>query len=334
MNDVIRVYDARDADGAGAGLGVISPTECEVTEAAGGDYVLTAAIPIADGTGWELALLDRQVVATVPVGAAKKRQRFRIHATTVQDGGLTIAIQARHITYDLSYYVLHQEEETTEKISAREAGEKLWNAIEGGAGAFALHVEMDKQLRISWGRINVIRALLDQTGGFVRKARARLLRDNQDIYLLPSDVLDSGLIIRRDVNLTALSVGRDTTETYTRLIPTGQDANGDVIYLPEKSIDAPEIDEYAMPRVYTWAVSGARVGQERTRDDGTKEALTLEQVYDLLRDAAQEKLDAGVGAPEQSGTVEYIDLSRTEQFATLFACKMRFSTRKSRSRTR
>ncbi|MFR3797981.1 MAG: hypothetical protein ACLT1X_10845 [Christensenellales bacterium] len=70
MNDVIRVYDARDADGAGAGLGVISPTECEVTEAAGGDYVLTAAIPIADGTGWELALLDRQVVATVPVGAA------------------------------------------------------------------------------------------------------------------------------------------------------------------------------------------------------------------------------------------------------------------------
>lgn len=93
MNDVIRVYDARDADGAGAGLGVISPTECEVTEAAGGDYVLTAAIPIADGTGWELALLDRQVVATVPVGAAKKRQRFRIHATTVQDGGLTIAIQ-------------------------------------------------------------------------------------------------------------------------------------------------------------------------------------------------------------------------------------------------
>lgn len=318
MNDVIRVYDARDADCAGAGLGVISPTECEVTEAAGGDYVLTAAIPIADGTGWELALLDRQVVATVPVGAARKRQRFRIHATTVQDGGLTIAIQARHVTYDLSYYVLHQEEETTEKISAREAGEKLWNAIEGGAGAFALHVEMDRQLRISWGRINVIRALLDQTGGFVRKARARLLRDNQDIYLLPSDVLDSGLIIRRDVNLTALSVDRDTTETYTRLIPTGQDANGDVIYLPEKSIDAPEIDEYAMPRVYTWAVSGARVGQERTRDDGTKEALTLEQVYDLLRDAAQEKLDAGVGAPEQSGTVEYIDLSRTEQFATLF----------------
>lgn len=318
MNDVIRVHDARDADCAGAGLGVISPTECEVTEAAGGDYVLTAAIPIADGTGWELALLDRQVVATVPVGAARKRQRFRIHATTVQDGGLTIAIQARHITYDLSYYVLHQEEETTEKISAREAGEKLWNAIEGGAGAFALHVEMDKQLRISWGRINVIRALLDQTGGFVRKARARLLRDNQDIYLLPSDVLDSGLIIRRDVNLTALSVDRDTTETYTRLIPTGQDANGDVIYLPEKSVDAPEIDEYAMPRVYTWAVSGARVGQERTRDDGAKEALTLEQVYDLLRDAAQEKLDAGVGAPEQSGTVEYIDLSRTEQFATLF----------------
>lgn len=318
MNDVIRVYDARDADCAGAGLGVISPTECEATEAAGGDYVLTAAIPIADGTGWELALLDRQVVATVPVGAARKRQRFRIHATTVQDGGLTIAIQARHITYDLSYYVLHQEEETTEKISAREAGEKLWNAIEGGAGAFALHVEMDKQLRISWGRINVIRALLDQTGGFVRKARARLLRDNQDIYLLPSDVLDSGLIIRRDVNLTALSVDRDATETYTRLIPTGQDANGDVIYLPEKSVDAPEIDEYAMPRVYTWAVSGARVGQERTRDDGTKEALTLEQVYALLRDAAQEKLDAGVGAPEQSGTVEYIDLSRTEQFATLF----------------
>lgn len=318
MNDVIRVHDARDADCAGAGLGVISPTECEVTEAAGGDYVLTAAIPIADGTGWELALLDRQVVATVPVGAARKCQRFRIHATTVQDGGLTIAIQARHITYDLSYYVLHQEEETTEKISAREAGEKLWNAIEGGAGAFALHVEMDKQLRISWGRINVIRALLDQTGGFVRKARARLLRDNQDIYLLPSDVLDSGLIIRRDVNLTALSVDRDATETYTRLIPTGQDANGDVIYLPEKSVDAPEIDEYAMPRVYTWAVSGARVGQERTRDDGAKEALTLEQVYDLLRDAAQEKLDAGVGAPEQSGTVEYIDLSRTEQFATLF----------------
>ena len=114
MNDVIRVYDARDADCAGAGLGVISPTECEATEGAGGDYVLTAAIPIADGTGWELALLDRQVVATVPVGAARKRQRFRIHATTVQDGGLTIAIQARHITYDLSYYVLHQEEETTE----------------------------------------------------------------------------------------------------------------------------------------------------------------------------------------------------------------------------
>ena len=73
MNDVIRVYDARDADCAGAGLGVISPTECEVTEAAGGDYVLTAAIPIADGTGWKLALLDRQVVAG---GSGKKAPAF------------------------------------------------------------------------------------------------------------------------------------------------------------------------------------------------------------------------------------------------------------------
>ena len=87
MNDVIRVYDARDADCAGAGLGVISPTECEVTEAAGGDYVLTAAIPIADSTGWELALLigrlwrlcrwERQESASA---SASMRQRCRTAA--------------------------------------------------------------------------------------------------------------------------------------------------------------------------------------------------------------------------------------------------------------
>ena len=90
MNDVIRVYDARDADGAGAGLGVISPTECEVTEAAGGDYVLTAAIPIADGTTvragslpcwigrlWRLCRWERQESASV---SASMRQRCRTAA--------------------------------------------------------------------------------------------------------------------------------------------------------------------------------------------------------------------------------------------------------------
>lgn len=317
MNDVIRVYDACDFRCTGAGLGAVWPTTCEVTEVAGGDYMLTASVPVADQTGWQLAKLDRQMVAMVPVGAGRKSQRFRIYALGVQEGGLTISIQARHITYDLRYFVLHQVEETQEKISAKEIGEKLWNAIDGGAENFSLHVALEKQMRMSWGQISVIRALLDQTGGFVRKSRGRLLRDNQSIYLLPADELDSGLVIRRGVNLTALSIDRDITETYTRFIPTGQDENGDVIYLPERHIDAPEIGNYAAPRVYTWAVSGAKVGQERTKDDGTKEALTLEQVYELLREAVQEKLDAGVSTPEQSGTVEYIDLSRTEEFAKI-----------------
>lgn len=315
----MRIYDARDSTCMGLALGAVFPAvdACEVQEDAGGEYVLRMTVPIVQGSGWELLAIDRQIVAPCPVLDAVKDQIFRIHALSLTDSGHAYALQARHISYDMQYVTMGPVAETDGKITAEEAAAKLWGSITGETHGFSLQADVETELRIGWGKISVTRALLDSSGGLVRAARARLVRDNRTIRLMPSDGLDSGVTIRSGVDLMGLTVDGDATETYTRLIPTGQDDKGDVVMLPEVYIDCPGVEQYAIPREYTWQVAGARVGTKKTLEDGSTKELTLEDVYGLLRYAANEKIAAGCDIPPIQSTVEYIDLGRTQQHPEL-----------------
>lgn len=77
------------------------------------------------------------------------------------------------------------------------------------------------------------------------------------------------------------------------------------------------IDEYPMPRIKLCPVSGAQIGGQKTLEDGSTVTLDEETVYELLRQAAQDELDAGYDQPSVKVQVEFIELGRTVEYSAL-----------------
>ena len=59
---------------------------------------------------------------------------------------------------------------------------------------------------------------------------------------------DTSVQIRQAKNLLGISYDIDLTDVVTWIMPTGEDADGNVLYLPELYIDSPLIDTYTQPK--------------------------------------------------------------------------------------
>ena len=75
--------------------------------------------------------------------------------------------------------------------------------------------------------INPVEALLGE-GGMTEKYGAELARDWFDVFLVQRVGRDSNVQIRERKNLTGISYDVDETDVITRIMPTGQDADGEV----------------------------------------------------------------------------------------------------------
>ena len=60
--------------------------------------------------------------------------------------------------------------------------------------------------------------------------------------------MDTDIQIREGKNLLGVSYDVDTTDVVTRIMPTGEDKDGNTLYLPEVFIDSPYVNEYTHPK--------------------------------------------------------------------------------------
>lgn len=99
------------------------------------------------------------------------------------------------------------------------------------------------------------------------------------MYLVRRVGRDTDVEIRQGKNLLGISYDLDESGVVTRIVPTGEDKDGHVLYLPEKHIDSPNIAAYPHVKWGHLSVSDAKEDDDTSKSD----------VYKKLREAAADR---------------------------------------------
>ena len=231
-------------------------------------------------------------------------QPFRIYRVVPELDKITV--YARHVFYDLLDNMIK-----SYKPSSSAVGASVVQTISSSCLSehdFTFYSDLDSQAEdVEFENCNPVDALLGE-GGVVEKYTGELTRDWWDVYVVKRVGQDSNVQIRQAKNLLGISYDIDLTDVVTSIMPTGEDADGNVLYLPELFLDSPLIGSYTHPKWIHLAVSEAK---EKTDGDDKK---TKEQCYVEMRSQAQAQFDAGCDTPTVTLSVDFINCAETEEY--------------------
>lgn len=231
-------------------------------------------------------------------------QPFRIYRVVPELDRITV--YARHVFYDLLDNMIK-----SYKPSSSAVGASVVQTISSSCLSehdFTFYSDLDSRAEdVEFENCNPVDALLGEDG-VVEKYTGELTRDWWDVYVVKRVGQDSNVQIRQAKNLLGISYDIDLTDVVTRIMPTGEDADGNVLYLPELFLDSPLIGSYTHPKWIHLAVSEAK---EKTDGDEKK---TKEQCYTEMRSQAQAQFDAGCDTPTVTLSVDFINCADTEEY--------------------
>ena len=231
-------------------------------------------------------------------------QPFRIYRVVPELDKVTV--YARHIFYDLLDNMIQKIEPSSSMAGATVAQNISSNCL--SEHDFTFYSDLTSTAEdVLIENVNPIEALLGE-GGLTDKYGAELARDWFDVFLVERVGSDTDVQIREGKNLTGISYDVDETDVTTRIMPTGEDADGNIMYLPELYIDSPNIDAYIHPKWIHMPVSEAR---EVTDGDDKK---SKSQCYSDMRKAAQAEFAAGCDLPTVTLKVDFVNLTDAEEY--------------------
>ena len=328
---MICIYEANTTTWTGNGLCILQPFSCTVKEIAGGDFGLTLIHPITEDLRWKELQEERIIKAPVPAyrpleddgtvivpAEQATEQCFRIYSVAVDTASHEVTVEARHISYDFMGNMCGR--------LTSQMGTYVVNALTRMRQS--LFTPDDRILatnitrRVNLGDrsfVNPIKFLLDPEYGLVQRARARLVRDNNDFYLLDNDEpADRGYEIAYGKNMTGISWSKSTDEVITRIVPLGEDADGKTLLLPEKWMDSPHIGEYPVVHTGTLAVSDAKEVVVNEDDEETPSEditpMSKDECYALMRQAAADEFAKGCDLPDLTLEIDFIHIGDTEEY--------------------
>ena len=214
-----------------------------------------------------------------------------------------VTVYARHLFYDLLDNMLKKL-----KPAATMAGATVVQRLSAGAlteHEFDFYSDLTSTAKeVEWEAVNPLEALMGDEG-LLAKYNGELARDWYDVYVVRRVGVDTDIQIREGKNLLGVSYDVDTTDVITRIMPTGEDKDGNTLYLPEVFIDSPYVNDYTHPKWVHLAVSDAR---EVPKGDDKK---TKAQCYTEMRQAAHDEFDKGCDLPKITLTVDFINTAET-----------------------
>ena len=231
-------------------------------------------------------------------------QPFRIYRVVPELDKITV--YARHIFYDLLDNMIQ-----SLKPSSSQTGASVVQSISTAClseHGFTFYSDLESTAKeVEWENINPVEALLGE-GGAAEKYSGELARDWFDVYLVQRVGTDANVQIRQGKNLLGISYDVDGTNVTTRILPTGEDADGNRLYLPERYVDSPNLDRYPSPKWMHLEVSGAK---EVKKGEGKKSKA---QCYEEMRSAAQAEFDKGCDLSTVTLKVDFINCADTEEY--------------------
>ncbi|MGX7745914.1 phage tail spike protein, partial [Rhodopseudomonas parapalustris] len=155
-------------------------------------------------------------------------------------------------------------------------------------------------------RKNPVAAIMSEDNSFLKVWGGELRADKFNISINQVRGMDRGVTISYGKNLLGIEEDMNDNNVVTRAMPIGYDENNLPVLLPEKYIDSPYINNYPNPKIQTFEFSNIKVDP----DNG----VTLDMVYSMLRLEIQKLYDGGIDLPYYNYTVNFKDLSQTEEY--------------------
>ena len=231
-------------------------------------------------------------------------QPFRIYRVVPELNKVTV--YARHVFYDLLDNMIKKLEPSSSAVGASVAQNISSSCLSGHDFTFYSDLTSTAE-EVSFENINPVEAMLGEDG-MAEKYGAELARDWFDVFLVKRVGHDTDVQIREKKNLTGISYDVDETNVVTRIMPTGEDADGNLLYLPELYIDSPSIGAYTHPKWIHLAVSEAK---EVAEGDDYK---SLTECYSDMRKAAQAEYEKGCDLPTVTLKVDFVNCPDAEEY--------------------
>ena len=207
-------------------------------------------------------------------------QLLRIYEISEDTNNKTVTVRARHVSYDLSGNMVQECAVTA--VEPAVALARIRDALLFDTeSTIATNLTSDDGTYtgdFSWK--NPVNALLDPDSGLVNYFKAKLIRDNWDIFLNKNTSADRGVTLRYGANLRGVKWKRSNDKLINRVIPVAQKSNGDPLYLPDVWVDSPIIDTYRVIRTEYLKVGG-KVGGDDGQGGTWTEAALLEHMQEM-----------------------------------------------------
>lgn len=288
---MLLLYPSTETAFADNGLGALSDAiSCTVTEARNGEFELEMEYPIA---GIHYGELKNRCIVTAKPNPYADPQPFRIYRITRPLGG-KVKVYAQHTSYDLSGV-------TVEPFSASSAA-GAFSEIESkatGNNGFTFWTDNQDAGNMTVSVPSSVRSILGGTEGSILDTYGGEYEwDGYQVRLWSQRGQNSGVTIRYGKNLTSLEQDENIAGVATGVYPYWAGENGDLVTLPEKTVDAPGTYdfEYYIPL----DLSGE-----------FEEQPTVSQ----LRERAEQYVeDNNIGIPTVSLSVAFQPLDQTEEY--------------------
>lgn len=302
----MRVYSPKSTvqELAANGVGALTVEYATVHEEINGEFSLT--FKVAETS----AHLDAVVIGgIVKADTPRGPQFFRMSKpVTTLDGGKEVF--AWHISYDLAQDLILNRA-WTGKTGAEALPDILQAGISETRFTGTSDIPLITNMRIV--RTSVLGAIIgDQDNSFIKRWGGEIERDNFMFNVKNRIGADKGMTVRYRKNLIGLTLEEDDSEVTNRVIPTGLTKDDTVIMLPEVYIDSPRINDTPIPHVRHVHFGDVKVGK-KDADDNIPYPNANAVIAELRARVAQ-MYEQGVDLPLKSATVEFVDLSQTEEY--------------------
>lgn len=285
------LYNSTETAFENNGIGILSgAVSCIVSEERNGVFELEMKYPVKGIHFKEIGM--RSLLMAKP-DLHRELQPFRVYDTTKPIAGI-VTVYARHISYDLSGvpvvpFTANSPAEAMVALEGNAAVDSpftFWTD-KTGSGTMTVSVPCSTRSRLGGVRGSV----LDVYGGEYEF-------DRYTVRLHNRRGADRGVSIRYGKNLMDMTQEENCASVYTGVYPFWSGADGQLVQLPEKIVNAP--GTYNFINILTLDMS-----------DRWQEPPTEEQ----LRSATNSYISANnIGIPKVSLTVSYVQLEQSEEY--------------------